>query len=71
MIAPRLGRPTALAVSPDGRTLALGFPGGQVTLRDIRDGKETELQPRPRRPFGVWPSRRAGGWPSATSRACA
>ena len=46
-IVARHGRPTALAVSPDGRTLALGFPSGQVTLRDIRAGNETEHQAAP------------------------
>lgn len=43
VITPQPGRPTALAVSPDGRILALAFPGGRLTLREIRGGKEIDL----------------------------
>ena len=41
---PREGRPTALACSPDGRTLALGFETGKVVLRDVASHAETEHQ---------------------------
>ena len=40
----REGRPTALACSPDGRTLALGFETGKVVLRDVASHAETEHQ---------------------------
>ena len=68
VIAPRLGRPSALAVSPDGRTLALGFPAGQVTLRDIRGGKETELPACAFGRFDAWRSR-PSGWVAVEPRA--
>lgn len=40
----REGRPTALACSPDGRTLALGFETGKVVLRNVASHAETEHQ---------------------------
>ena len=40
----REGRPTALACSPDGHTLALGFETGKVVLRDVASHAETEHQ---------------------------
>ncbi len=40
----REGRPTALACSPDGRTLALGFRTGKVVLRNVAGHAETEHQ---------------------------
>ena len=40
----RKGRPTALACSPDGRTLALGFETGKVVLHDVASHAETEHQ---------------------------
>ena len=41
---PREGRPTALACSPDGHTLALGFKTGKVVLRNVASHAETEHQ---------------------------
>ena len=38
------GRPTALACSPDGRTVALGFESGKVVFRDVTKHSETEDQ---------------------------
>ena len=40
----REGRPTALACSPDGHTLALGFKTGKVVLRNVASHAETEHQ---------------------------
>ena len=38
LVTPQRGRPTTLAVSSDGRTLAMGFNSGQIVLRDVNRG---------------------------------
>ena len=44
VVADRPVPPTALAVSPNGRTLAIGFENGKLLLRDTWNSKEQEHQ---------------------------
>lgn len=46
--APRIGRVTAMALSPDGATLALGRPNGSILLIDTSDGGTRAVLPRAR-----------------------